>query len=61
MSNKEIVIDLLARLPEDVSLKDIARDIEFLAGIKIAQEQTQRGEVISIEETRALIDTWAGQ
>ena len=32
MSNKEIVQDLLRRLPESASLHDIAREIEFAAG-----------------------------
>ena len=34
MSNKEIVEDLLRRLPESASLHDIAREIEFVAGVK---------------------------
>lgn len=34
MSNKEIVEDLLRRLPESVSLHDIAREIEFVAGVR---------------------------
>jgi hypothetical protein len=29
MSNREIVIDLLAKLPEDAPLEVIAREIEF--------------------------------
>ena len=41
MSNREIVIDLLSKLPEDTSLEEIAREIELLAGIKTAREQTE--------------------
>jgi hypothetical protein len=61
MSNREIVIDLLSKLPEDTSLEEIAREIQLLAGIKTAREQALRGEGISAEEARQLIDTWAGQ
>ena len=61
MSNKEIVIDLLARLPEDISLEEIARDIELLAGLRVAREQARRGEGISVEEARQLVDTWVGE
>ncbi len=43
MSNREIVIDLLARLPEDTPLEDIAR------------EQARRREGIPADETRKLI------
>jgi hypothetical protein len=42
MSNRDIVIDLLARLPEDAPLEYIAREIEFLAGIRTARDQVQR-------------------
>ena len=61
MSNREIVIDLLSKLPEDTSLEEIAREIELLAGIKTAREQTRRGEGIPAEDARKLVDTWAGQ
>jgi predicted MarR family transcription regulator len=61
MSNREIVIDLLSKLPEDASLQEIAREIELLAGIKVAREQAARSEGIPAEDARKLIDTWAGQ
>ena len=61
MSNREIVIELLAKLPEDASLQEIAREIEFLAGIETARRQARRGEGIPAEDARKLIDTWAGQ
>ena len=34
MSNKAIVIDLVTPLPDDVTLEDIAREIEFVAGVR---------------------------
>jgi hypothetical protein len=34
MSNKELVADLVQRLPEEASLLDIAREIEFIAGAR---------------------------
>ena len=61
MSSKDIVIDLLSRLPEDATLAEIAREIELLAGIKTAHEQARRREGIPAEEARKLVDTWAGQ
>ncbi len=61
MSNREIVIDLLSKLPEDASLEEIAREIELLAGIKVARDQAARSEGIPAEDARKLIDTWAGQ
>ena len=37
MSSRELVIDLVNKLPEDASLADIAREIELLAGIQTAR------------------------
>ena len=59
MSNREMVIDLVTRLPEDTPLGEIARQVELLAGIKAAREQARRGEGIPAEDARRLIDTWA--
>jgi hypothetical protein len=61
VSNREIVMDLLSRLPENAPLEEIAREIEFLAGIRTAREQAHRREGIPAEGARKLIETWAGQ
>jgi hypothetical protein len=34
MSNREIVIELLGKLPADTPFEEIAREIELLAGIQ---------------------------
>jgi hypothetical protein len=59
MSNREIVIDLVGKLPEDTPLEEIARQIELLAGIRAAREQARRGEGVRAEDVRKLVDTWA--
>ncbi len=61
MSNREVVIDLLSKLPEDAPLEEIAREIEFLAGIRTAKEQARRREYIPAPDARMLFDAWAGQ
>ncbi len=61
MSGKEMVMSLLARLPEDTTLEDIAYEIELLAGIKAAREQARRGEGVSAQDARRLVDAWAAQ
>lgn len=61
MSNRELVIDLVSKLPKDMPLEDIARQIELLAGIKVAREQAGRGEGIPAEEARKRIDSWAAR
>jgi len=61
MSDREMVIELVTKLPKDTPLEEIAREIELLAGIKIAREQARRGEGIPAEEARSLVKTWASQ
>jgi len=50
MSNKQIVEDLLQRIPEDASLHDIARETEFIAAVRQGLHDLDRGERIPIEE-----------
>jgi predicted transcriptional regulator len=61
MSNRELVIDLVTKLPEDTSLEEIARQIEFIAGVKEGLEQSDREEGISAEEVRHLLKTWTSK
>ena len=61
MSNREIVLDLVAKLPEDMPLEEIAREIDLLAGIQTAREQARRGEGIPAEQARKLVDAWVSR
>lgn len=56
MSDRELVIDLITRLPEDTSLESIAEQIQLLAGIKSARDQARNGEGIPAEQARELVD-----
>jgi predicted transcriptional regulator len=58
MSNKQIVEDLLERIPEDASLHDIAREIEFFAAVRQGLDELDRGEHIPIEEVERELPTW---
>lgn len=59
MSNKELVRDLLDRLPDEASLLEIAREVEFLGGIREGLEQADRGEYVSPDDLRADLRQWA--
>ncbi len=59
MSNKDVVSDLLTRLPDDVSLQQIAREVEFIAGVREGLTQLDRGEGVEIDEVETLIQSWA--
>ena len=56
MSNREIVIDLIKNLPEDTSPQDNAREIELIAGIQTARAEAARGEGVTPEKARQLVD-----
>ena len=58
MSNKEIVEDLLQRLPENASLQDIAREIEFVAAVREGLAELDRDEGIPIEEVERELPSW---
>ena len=61
MSNREMVIDLLDKLPPDTPFEEIAREIELLAGIQKAREQASRREGITAEEGRERVRKWASR
>ncbi len=58
MSNKELVADLVQRLPDDTSLLDIAREIEFVAGVREGFAQLDRGEGVPLEEVEKQLPAW---
>ena len=61
MSNREIAIKLINKLPEDTPLQDIAREIELIAGVRKAREEAFRGEGVSPDRAKQLIDSWVSQ
>ncbi len=58
MSNREIVEDLLQRIPENASLHDIAQQIEFIAAVRQGLVELDRGESIPIEEVERELPSW---
>jgi hypothetical protein len=61
MSSREMVINLVAKLPENMPLAEIAREIELLAGIQAGREQARRREGVPAEDARKLVDSWASK
>ena len=58
MSNKEIVQDLLQRLPDGATLHDIAREIEFIAAVRQGLSELDKGERIPIEDVERELPSW---
>ena len=58
MSNREIAIELIRKLPESASLYEMAREIEFIAGVREGFEQVERGEGVPAEAVREMVPAW---
>jgi hypothetical protein len=61
VSSRETVIELVSKLPEEMPLAEIAREIELLAGIQTAREQARRREGVLAQDARKLVDAWASK
>ena len=58
MTNRQIVEDLLQRIPEDASLHDIAEQIEFIAAVRQGLTELDRGERIPINDVERELPSW---
>jgi predicted transcriptional regulator len=58
VSNKQLVSNLLGRLPDDVSLRDIAKEIEFISGVREGLDQLDRGDGVPLEDVEKMIASW---
>ena len=58
MSNRQIVQDLLQRLPEQVSLHEIAQEIEFVAAVRQGIAELNAGESIALEDVEKDLPSW---
>ena len=58
MSNKQLVSNLLDRLPDDVSLREIAKEIEFISGVREGLDQLDRGDGVPVEDVEKMIASW---
>lgn len=57
-TTREIVLDVLDRLPQDTPLEQVARELEFIAAVREGFAQLDRGEGIPLEEVERLLPTW---
>ena len=58
MTNKEIVQDLLRRIPDDTSLHDIACELEFIAAVRQGIAELDNGQSVSVEEIEHDLSSW---
>lgn len=58
MSNKELVIEALRKLPEDTTLEEISEEIAILAAIRRGEEAADAGKVIPHAEVKKRFTSW---
>lgn len=52
MKTREAVQTILRQLPSDVSLHEVAREIEFIAAVREGLAELDRGEGVPVEDVR---------
>ena len=58
MTEKEMVLEAVQKLPDDSSIDDIADRIDFLAAVQKGFDQLDRGEGIPHEEVKKQLASW---
>jgi predicted transcriptional regulator len=58
MSDKQLALDSIERLPEDATLDTIAERMEFLAAIRKGLDQIERGQTVPHEEVKRQLTAW---
>ncbi|MFN2404482.1 MAG: hypothetical protein ABR594_00350 [Pyrinomonadaceae bacterium] len=60
VTDKEIVQDVLSRMPDDASLHDIAHELEFIAAVREGlSEFDDMKDSISIEKFEPRVPSWS--
>ena len=58
MNKKEIIEDLLQRIPDGASVPDTAQAIEFIAGVQKGLDELDRNQRIPIEDVERELPSW---
>jgi hypothetical protein len=58
MSDKEAVVELVKRLPSEISIRGILEEIEFVAAVKEGLNEIDQGQGISIDAVEQMLEAW---
>jgi hypothetical protein len=58
MSTKEAVLEIIKRLPDDVTLPDIVAELNFRQQVEEGLRQLDDGEGLSHEEAKRQLSPW---
>ncbi len=58
MKDKEVAIETITNLPENVSMDEIAEQLQIMAAIRKGKEDVTAGRVKSHAEVEKLFEAW---
>lgn len=58
MSQKELVLEAIQELPDDVSIDQIADRVDFMAAIQKGIDDIDSGDTVPHEEIKKQLATW---
>jgi hypothetical protein len=58
MSGKEAVLELVKRLPSDISMHDILEEIEFVAAVKEGLNEIDQVKGVTIDAVEKMTEAW---
>jgi predicted transcriptional regulator len=56
MSDKEDVLELVKRLPSEISMRDILEEIEFVAAVKEGLNEIDQGKGVTIDAVEKMME-----
>ncbi len=58
MSDRQLVLEAVQKMPDEASLKEILDELALLASVKEGLTQSELGEGIPHEEVAKMLDRW---
>ncbi len=61
MSNKELVLEAIRQMPEDITLEQISEEIAILAAIRRGEKAAEEGRLVPHDELKRRVASWTSQ
>ena len=58
MTDKQMAMDALDRLPETASFQEIKEELEIVAGLKRGLDASEAGQVKTSTEVKEMVESW---
>ena len=58
MSDKQLALETITRLPDTVSMEEISSRLEFMVAVRKGLDEIEHGETVPHEEVKRQLATW---